>query len=266
MIQKKITIDTAELTTYILENYPEIDPDRKRPAVVICPGGAYKLVSDTESEAIAVKMISLGFQAFVLRYSVKPAIFPQSLIELAQSVQLIRTNAQNWHVDEEKIIVAGFSAGGHLAASLGVFWNEPFLKKQLTGNEQQWRPNGLLLSYPVITSGTFAHENSIPNLLGKNYERLSEKMSLENQITRDTPPTFIWHTVEDQRVPVENSLLFATGLQSAGIPFELHIFPNGAHGLSLSTSETTLNPKKMDKASANWPYLFKIWVTENLQR
>ncbi|MBM7712355.1 alpha/beta hydrolase [Enterococcus xiangfangensis] len=264
MIQEKIEIDKAELTTYILDNYPEIDLNRKRPAVVICPGGAYKLLSDTETESIAVKMMSLGFHAFILRYSIKPVIFPQSLIELAKSMQVIRRNAEKWNIDENKIIVAGFSAGGHLAASLGVFWNEAFLKEQLFGNEQEWKPNGLLLCYPVITSGPFAHGSSLQNLLGENYDKLKVKMSLENQITKDTPATFIWHTVEDQSVPVENSLLFANKLQSVGVPFELHIFPKGIHGLSLATSETTSDPQKIDKAVSNWPWLFKIWVTENL--
>lgn len=264
MLQKTIAIDNAELTTYVLENYPEIDPNRKRPAVIICPGGAYKLLSNTETEAIAVKMMALGFHAFVLRYSIKPAIFPQSLIELAKCVQLIREHSKNWHIDEKKLIVAGFSAGGHLAASLGVFWHTPLLKEYLTGEAQSWKPNGLLLSYSVITSGPFSHESSIPNLLGKTYEMQKEKMALENQVTKHTPPTFIWHTIADQSVPVENSLLFSNALQTAGVPFELHIFPNGVHGLSLATSETTRDSKKIELAAAVWPKLFQTWVYENI--
>ena len=263
MINKKIKIADAELTTYILENYPEIDSQRKRPTVIICPGGAYRLLSDTEAEAIAIKMMSLGFHAFVLRYSVKPAVFPKALVELAKSIQMIRESADKWPIDPEKIIVAGFSAGGHLAASLGVFWNTDILKKELPGESGTWKPNGLLLSYPVISSGEFTHIDSIPNLLGKEYESLKEKMSLENQITKDTPPTFLWHTVEDQSVPVENSLLFAKGLRVACVPFELHVFPNGAHGSSLATSETSVEAKKIDRAAANWPDLFQLWVEEN---
>ena len=107
----------ATLTTYAIDNSEEMEQDRLRPAIIICPGGGYEFLSDREAEPIAIKMMSFGFQAFVLHYSIKPHVYPLALQELAASVQLIRQNHSQWHVDPEKIIVAGFSAGGHLAAS-----------------------------------------------------------------------------------------------------------------------------------------------------
>lgn len=263
MIHKEIPVFNATLTTYILDNYERIDSTRIRPAIVICPGGAYELISDTEAEAIAVKMLNFGFQAFVLRYSVAPSTYPTALKELAASLQMIRKNKTDWHIDPDKIIVAGFSAGGHLAASLGTFWQEKLFQAELGGVNEDWKPNGLLLCYPVITSGPFAHQTSIPSLLGDDFSKLKERMSLENQVTNLTPPTFIWHTVTDASVPVENTMLFAQSLQKNGVPFEMHIFPKGAHGLSLATAESTDDPEKQMPAVAVWPELFKTWIENN---
>lgn len=252
----------AYLTTYVLDNSHEIDPTRQRPAIIICPGGGYEMTSDREAEAVAIKMLSYGFHAFVLRYSVAPAAFPTALLELASSVSLVRKNYQQWHVDPEKIVVAGFSAGGHLAASLGVFWQEEFIVKALGGENKDWQPNGLLLSYPVITSGEFAHQGSFDTLIGKAARISREELSLEKQISQATPPTFLWHTVADEAVPVENSLLFVQGLRKYQIPFELHLFPQGGHGLGLATTET--GKHGIQQACAQWPDLFALWVKENI--
>lgn len=265
MIQKIIQLPIhggkAFLTTYVIENTPEIDINRQRPAVLICPGGGYEFTSDREAEAIAIKMLSFGFQAFVLRYSVTPHVFPQALTELATSVQIIRRNSQEWCVDPEKIIVAGFSAGGHLAASLGVFWQEAFLAEILSGTNEEWRPNGLMLAYPVISSGAFAHEGSFQALLGERVNELKEMMSLEKQVTKQVPPAFLWHTVEDEIVPVENSFLFAQSLRKQGISFALHLFPKGRHGLSLASTETSGDGKTAVHHDVSvWPELFANWV------
>ncbi|WAH37061.1 alpha/beta hydrolase [Alicyclobacillus dauci] len=228
----------AKLYTYILDNSPEIDSARKRPAIVICPGGGYEFTSDREAEPIAIRMNTMGFNAFVLRYSVRPAKFPTSLQELATTVALIRQNEDEWHVDGDKIIVAGFSAGGHLAASLGVFWNRSFLSDSLGFSGDEIRPNGLILSYPVISSGDYAHKGSFDALIGVNSDERLREVSLEHQVSVDTPPTFIWHTYPDDVVPVENSFLFANALRKHKVPLEMHIFPDGGHGLALGTEET----------------------------
>ena len=239
-IQLKNSEFKANLFTYLLDNSLEIDPNRKRPVVLICPGGGYTMTSDREAEALAVKFLAMGYHAAVLRYSVAPARFPEALLQLATAVALIRENAEKWHIDENKIVVQGSSAGGHLAASLGVFWNKSFVAEALEMDSEKFRPNGLMLSYPVITSGEKAHQGSFENVLGEQYADAQKRrfLSLEYHVSKDTPPTFLWHTAPDDVVPVENSLLFFQALHALNIPAELHIYPIGGHGLGLATSET----------------------------
>lgn len=159
--------DRATLDCYIQDN-ETCQKDRLRPAIVICPGGGYEEVSDREGEPIAIKMLSLGFQAFVLNYSVAPIRFPVQLTQLASSVEYVRENASEFNIDPTGIFVAGFSAGGHLAASLGVYWNS-FLKKY-NYDSAKIQPNALLLGYSVITAGQYRHTGSIKNLIGEKYK------------------------------------------------------------------------------------------------
>lgn len=238
-IKVKGTEETAKLYTYFLDNSKEMDENRTRPVIVICPGGAYGMTSDREAEAIAMKFLGAGFHAAVLRYSVFPEHYPVALRQLAYAVAHIREHAKEYHVDPNKIIVQGSSAGGHLAASYGVFWKKKaFLAEELKVDPEMLRPNGLMLSYPVITSGPKAHRGSFENLLGDRCEDLLEEMSLENQVSEDTPKTFLWHTAPDDVVPVENSILFFQALHALSIPTELHIYPIGGHGLGLADKET----------------------------
>lgn len=223
------------MDTYVL------DGERSRSAVLVCPGGGYGMTSSREAEAIALQFNAVGYHAFVLYYSVAPNRHPQPLRDVSRAMCMIRDHAAEWNVDAERIAVCGFSAGGHLAASLGVHWGRTEWLDGAPGVEVGAnRPNALILSYPVITSGEFAHQGSFNNLLGDQPDpALLAAMSLETQVTAAaTPPTFVWHTVEDQAVPVENALLFAGALRSCGVPFELHIYPDGPHGLSLATAET----------------------------
>lgn len=237
MIQTKQT--EAELTLYLLDNFPIMDIDRIRPIVLVCPGGGYSFLSERETEAIAIQMNALGFHAAVIRYHVAPARFPAALAETACAVAHLRKNAAEYFIDPEKIVVAGFSAGGHLAASLGVFWDKEWLCEYTGCAPQEVKPNGLVLSYPVITSGEYAHRGSFDSLLGEGAsEEQLELVSLEKQVTAAVPPTFIWHTVGDQVVPVENTMLFAAAMQRADVKFEMHVYPQGEHGLALSTEET----------------------------
>ena len=223
------------LDTYILKG------EKKRPAVLICPGGGYRHTSPREAEAIALQFTRVGYHSFVLYYSVAPRRHPQPLLDLARSMTIIRENAEEWNVDAGKIAVCGFSAGGHLAASLGVHWNKSYLFKQ-EGIKEGWtKPNLLILSYPVITEGEFAHKGSFENLLGSDASKEQrEEMSIEKQVGVQMPPAFIWHTFEDSSVPVENSLLLAKAMREKNIPFEMHIYPDGVHGLSLATEETDI--------------------------
>ena len=154
-------------------------------------------------------------------------------------MNIIRENAADWNVHSEKIAICGFSAGGHLAASLGVHWYKPYLQDISGLASGLNKPNAMILNYPVISSGKFAHRGSFDNLLGEDAStEILHEMSLEYQVTDKTPSAFIWHTFEDSAVPVENSLFFASKMREMSIPFELHIYPQGPHGLSLATLET----------------------------
>ena len=175
----------AHLVTYIQE-YSDAMAINDRPLILLCPGGGYTRTSDREAEPMALKFLAMGYHAAVLRYSCAPAEYPTSLKELAYSIKFLREHAKEWHIDPHKIVVEGCSAGGHLAASLGVFWDEDFLAESqgLSASEHELlRPDGLLLCYPVITSGEFAHRGSFENLLGSRQEELGEKLSLEKQVT-----------------------------------------------------------------------------------
>ena len=182
-VKVKDTEEIGKLYTYFLDNSQEIDPNRVRPVIVICPGGGYGMVSDREAEPIAMRFLGAGYHAVILRYSVAPAAhYPTALRQLAWTVAYLREHAAEYHIDPNKVVVAGFSAGGHLAASYGVFWKKKtFLAEELGVDAEQLRPNGLLLSYPVITSGPKAHRGSFTKLLGDRYDELVDEMSLENQ-------------------------------------------------------------------------------------
>ena len=223
------------MTIYLPDNLVEVEPNLIRPTVIVCPGGGYGGTSKREAEPIALKLISAGLNAVVVHYSCAPARFPCQLLELSSVVAKVRENAEEWHVDTNKIVVMGFSAGGHLAASYGTLWNKDFIKEYFGFKNGENKPNGMVLCYPVITAGKKAHRGSFVNLLGdrQNDEELLTLLSPEKQVSEDTPRAFIWHTFEDDTVPVENSLLMATALTEKGISTELHVYPKGCHGLSL---------------------------------
>ena len=261
----------TKLTTYIQEHYKEIDID-SRPLILVCPGGAYAYTSPREGEALAFQFLAMGYHAAVLNYSCAPAVYPTALTELAYSIKLIREHAQEWHVNPKQLLVLGCSAGGHLAASMGVFWEEGFLAEALGVTDQEMlRPDGLILCYPVITSGKFAHKGSIQNLLGIGEKELEAgenpliaRMALEDQVSAKTPPTFIWATFTDGSVPVENSLMFVGALRRAGVPTEFHMYPCGGHGLSLATPLT--GSKAVQEEVSSWIRLVHTWVESRFVR
>ena len=277
MIHETISLENSKnssITTYILQNYPKFSAERIRPLVLVIPGGGYSHYGEREQEAVAIRMNALGFHAAVLHYTLAPMRFPEALCDAANAVALIRKNAEKWRVDSEKIILCGFSAGGHLAASLGCFWNSAFLKNFVNHSPEEIRPNFLILSYPVVTADEkFCHEGSIQNVigsiskdeaaqicasLGKNSMR--EVVSIEKNISADFPPAFIWHTKQDEAVPAKNTILLANALYDAGIEFEYHLFNRGKHALALASAETA-NPDGTNAESecTVWPELFKNW-------
>ena len=273
MIHKKIEIKArgmeavGNLFTYFLDSSIETRPNEKRPVILMCPGGGYEMTSDREAEPMAMQFLAMGYHVAILRYSVCPVRYPAALLQVAESVLYLKEHADEYHIDPEKIVVQGCSAGGHLAANYGIAWNSPFLTK-LMGMEndpERLCVAGLLLCYPVITSGEKAHEESFRNLLGEQYEEKKEELSLENQVTPDTPPTFLWHTATDETVPVENSLYFFQACLQQGVSAELHIYPVGGHGLSLANEETCrANGIGVQKECQSWIGLAQTWLEEIL--
>lgn len=257
----------ATLSLYIQESYPELYGERRRPVVLVCPGGAYEHVSPREAEPIALQFLTAGCHAAVLWYDIarQGVAHPQELLELAKAAAYLREHADEYAIDRDKLLVAGFSAGGHLAASLGCFWHEDWLEKEMGMPGENYRPNGLILAYPVISSGEFAHRGSFINLMGEGASpELEEKLSLENQVTEKVPPVFMWHTFEDGAVPLENSLLFAMALRRAGVSLEYHVFPHGGHGYSLATKETAMpSLVEIEPQCEQWMQLCKNWLKYN---
>lgn len=253
---------SVKLETYLLDTPAEKIRIKKRPMILICPGGAYEKLSYREGEPVAIHFLNQGYQSCVLRYSVAPARHPAPLLEIGSAMKLIHENAKDWQVDTEKIILAGFSAGAHLAASLGVFWNREALSESLHVMQKQLRPAGMILSYPVISSEeSISHRGSFENLLGERYTELKDQLSIEKQVTKDTPPCFIWHTLDDKTVPVENSFLLMSALKRAGVSAELHVFPEGEHGLSLADRKVERpDGSGMNRQCGQWMELACAWL------
>lgn len=247
------------LTTYILDDCSTYPEKRKRPAVLVCPGGGYGFCSEREAEPVALQYMAAGMHAFVLDYAIAPANhYPEPQNNAFDAIKLIREHAEEWGIDENKIAVCGFSAGGHLAGSVATMWDdEPFATADKSN-----RPNAAILSYPVITSDEeVAHIGSFINLCDGDKE-LMKKMSLETRVTEKTPPCFLWHTFTDGCVPVENSLIFALALKKAGVSCELHIFPEGPHGLSIANSDTAGDGNMIVERVQDWVELSVKWLND----
>lgn len=230
---------------------------KEKGSVIICPGGGYAWHSPREAQPVANAFAACGWTAWVLYYTVAShGVIPgeQPMRQLAQAVAAVRREQLG-----KPVVVCGFSAGGHVAASLAVHWQDLPASEPPDRNV---RPDAAVLAYPVITSGIYAHQPSFEALLGREphgaaregWLRQRRYFSLEYYVSSDTPPVFLWHTASDELVPVQNSLLFAQRLAEEHISFELHIYPRGAHGLSLATKEVEDSEKQRwaDEHVAEW--------------
>ncbi|MFA6844665.1 MAG: alpha/beta hydrolase [Sphaerochaetaceae bacterium] len=246
------------LTGYLHEYVPDGGIKNLRPSVIICPGGAYRFLSWREGDPVALYFLGKGYNVFILEYSVKEqAKDLNPLCEASDAVVKIRLHATQWLCDPNRIAILGFSAGAHVAASLAILHDHPRLRALQKIEDKQNRPDACILCYPVITTGQFCHEESAQWVSGGN-EKDRELLCLEKQVTDDTPPTFIWHTVSDGAVPVENSMFLVSALRQHKIPFELHLFANGGHGLSMCNQEVD-TPHVADHA---WVDLCTTWLAD----
>jgi acetyl esterase/lipase len=221
--------EQPSITPYVIED------GKVHSALIVFPGGGYCMRADHEGEPLALWLNSLGISAFVLNYRVAPYKYPYPIMDAQRAIRLVRHRAQEWKIDGEKIGILGFSAGGHLASSAGTHYDYGNKTSEDVVERMSSRPDAMVLCYPVITFGEYRHDGSMVALLGhKPDEELRNSFSNENSVTEDTPCTFLWHTSDDGAVPVENSLMFASALRKSKVPFELHVFPKGPHGLGMA--------------------------------
>lgn len=217
------------LKCYHSETPASVSTCRRKPAVLILPGGGYGRTSLREMEPVALRFLARGYSAFVLEYSCAPHCFPVSLREAAMAMRFIREQADRFEVGTDMVAAIGFSAGGHLCGTLGTLYGASEVKD--IGPAELLRPDVLGLNYPVAVSWGRTHEESFVNISGGD-KALAQRLSLDKLVHPDMPPAFIWHTRDDASVPCRNSLILATAMEEAGIDFTMHIYRHGCHGLS----------------------------------
>ena len=259
MIYEKIAIHPDRphitLTTYVSEISPEL-PNNKKTAVLVLPGGGYWICADREAEPVAKAFFAAGMNAFVLRYSVKEEADGYTpLLDAATAIKYIRDHADEWNIDKDKIVVCGFSAGGHLAASISALWKLDIVSKTLGCENSYVKPNGMILGYPAIS----ADDSKAKSDESKAYNIFYSK----KHIDADTCPAFVWHTAADN-LPVENSLHVCEALSAHKIPFELHVFPYGEHGLSIATKEIAMHEGMIMPYVGRWINMAIQWINEAL--
>ena len=223
--------------------------------VLVLPGGGYGLTAaDREGFPVARAFAEAGHAAAVLEYSVAPDRWPQALLETAAAIALLRRRGA------ERVAVCGFSAGGHLAGCAANLWGRPEIGEVLNLTPGEVRPDASVLCYPVITAKPpMGSAVSFGNLLGDG-AAVPPELSLEDSVTGRTPPAFLWATVTDGSVPVENSLLYASALRRAGVPFELHLYADGPHAMALADERTLGRPEQQDPHVATWFPLCLEWL------
>ncbi len=281
MNHEKIRInDNAFIETYLLRNSEEYNVGKKRSLVIICPGGGYAFTSDREAEVIALKFNSVGINAVVLWYTTGDKVkkIPENaLFETAWTVNYVREKADEWLIDTDNIGICGFSAGGHLALQMATRWNETDLADRLQVNNEMLKVDFAILGYPMVFVKEIFPENDlgfanqlIENPLTSNQRYFGtdkptdedlEHFNLLNHVDEETCPMFIWHTTEDVLVDVEHSLKLGQKLRNYEIPFEMHIFEKGEHGLALGDRTTARKKSHFNDHVKKWFDLCEGWLS-----
>ena len=226
-----------------------------RGAVLVCPGGGYNHLAAHEGEPIARWLNSIGLSAFVLRYRVAPYRHPIPWMDATRAMRTLRARAAEWNILPDKLAILGFSAGGHLSAWLSNEWDAGDPAAADPVERAGSRPDASVICYGVITfDGRYYHGGSVTSLLGDPPPAdLRHALSLESRVTPQTSPAFLWHTATDDKVPVQNCLLYAHALSRNGVPVEVHIFPEGRHGLGLALDNPNI---------AAWKELCATWLRD----
>ena len=289
--------EDVTLTGYIIDDSPELLNGKARPAILICPGGGYFNCSDQEAEPVALRFAAMGYHAFVLRYSVygegtrqfpdlrrplEPKAklqYPAPMLEIGRAMLLIREHAGEWLVDTDRIALCGFSAGGHNAAMFATKWHTPMITEALGGSSDMYRPAALILGYPLtdyvymddtvktrspMDVAFFDSSNTAYLGTARPGPALLEEVSPARNVTEHMPPTYIWATAADALVPAQHSLRMAHALADQKIPFELHIFEEGPHGLSLSDQASAGARSQIMPDAAKWVPLAAAWLEKRL--
>ena len=236
---------------YIFDS--EVDSNWKRPALIVVPGGGYGMVSKREGEPVAHAFLAKGVQVFILTYLTgEDARYPEHLIEMAAAVDYVKKHADEFSVNPQEVFAVGFSAGGHLVGDLCV---EHQNMQQKTGVALDCKLTAAGLSYPVI-SKINGHQGSYVNLLNGYTEEAKEELlktlNLDEAVNEQTPPAFIWTTATDNVVPAENAIRYALALARKNIGYELHVYPDGLHGLSTANDEVNIVYNADMKRVARW--------------
>lgn len=258
-MKQRITIPTTDgaeifLDAYVPEKVDSINPDIRRPGIVLFPGGGYFFCNPREGEPIVPKFLTEGFNVFVVWYRVKPVRWPAQLMDAAAAIACVRKHADEWLTDPDRIAVMGFSAGGHLAAAVSTMWHQAALWQPLGLTPEDVKPNGAVLSYAVIT-GEYGGCKSFQNVTGEMHAEAHKPLWLLDKVSAHCPPTFLWHTYEDECVPVMNCIAMARRLADCGVMSELHLFARGPHATALCTEETsgTVFPQYVLPHAQCWP-------------
>ena len=221
--------------------------------VLVLPGGGYGNLAAHEGDPVAMWLASLGVHAFVLKYRLGPRYrHPAPLFDAQRAVRIVRSRADEFGIDPKRIGMLGFSAGGHLTALASTMFDAGNSKHDDPIERVSSRPDRAVLLYPVILMTQHTHGGSRKNLLGENPSQMQlRELSMDSQVTSLTPPTFLFHTVDDPSVPVENSLAYGVALRRCAVPFEMHLFEHGRHGVGMATDDAVLGI---------WPKLLEFWL------
>ncbi|MCD2256958.1 alpha/beta hydrolase [Agrilactobacillus fermenti] len=253
----------AYLQGYVHEPNPEIDR-QTYPGIVIIPGGSYTHIPEHQAEILAQAFYAQGYQAFYLRYHFideKAPLMPAPLVDVANAMHYLYENSDDLALEANRIVVAGFSVGGQVAALYGDYWAAKWLDEQTGTTADTRKPAALVLGYPVINlKAGFPKEKSDALAIADDLDAYAA----DEHVNKQNPPTFIWVTNDDQMVPVKNSLLYANALNQHGVPQELHIFDHGPHGLALANAQTAWREGTDLPHVAKWFELAQEWLFNTL--